>query len=366
MPLDVAVYQFLQRMLRDVRDPALARMEAVNLAAGTYSQGQILGQLSAGATNDVQTITVTGTPTGGTFKLSLEFPIGNVQTTAAIAYNASAATVQAALVALSNVGSGNVTCTGGALPGTPVVATFGGLLAGRPVPVMTLASNAFTGGSSPTATIAHTTTGSTGGQFAAYDGTKLTDPTTAPTVAGNGSGSSFAAGTYAVSYTLLTSLGESLPSPATMATATAAQNLRVSAITAPTGCTGANYYVNGVWAGTTAASSGSIAQTDLTGATLATGKSAPTASTAFTAPNGAGTHIALCILATACVVDNSGYVGFSTGSTGGLWGEKALTAPAYYSGSFNVADLVGLNATAVSQLAGRFAVGGLSGGVFTF
>src|SRR3954465_8763162 len=51
-------------------------------------------------TNEVQTITVTGTPTGGTFTLTY-----STQTTAAIAYNATAAAVQTALEALSNIAS---------------------------------------------------------------------------------------------------------------------------------------------------------------------------------------------------------------------------------------------------------------------
>src|SRR5689334_9864595 len=77
--------------------------------------------LSPGGVTEVQTITVTGTPTGGTFKLAA---LG--QTTAAIAYNANAAAVQAALRALSRVGA--VTVTGGAGPGTPWVVTFTGKL----------------------------------------------------------------------------------------------------------------------------------------------------------------------------------------------------------------------------------------------
>lgn len=165
--LDVAVYQFTNRMLRPVRNTELARMEAINLVAGTYLQGTLLGQLSAGATNDQQTVTITGTPTGGTFTLTVEYPVGNTQTTAAIAYNASAATVQSALAALSNVGSGNVTCTGGALPGTAVVANFVGNLAARPMILMT-AANSTTGGTSPAVTPSHTTTGSTGGAFGTY------------------------------------------------------------------------------------------------------------------------------------------------------------------------------------------------------
>ncbi|MFW3477497.1 hypothetical protein [Streptomyces microflavus] len=52
----------------------------------------------AAVTNEVQTLTVTGGPTGGTFTITW-----SGQTTAAIAYNATAAVVQTALEALSNV-----------------------------------------------------------------------------------------------------------------------------------------------------------------------------------------------------------------------------------------------------------------------
>lgn len=254
-PLDASTLQFSNRMLQPVRYPQQARLQMVNLAPGAYFAGTILGQLSAAAANDVQTVSVTGVPTGGTFSLTLEWPTGNRQTTAPIAYNATAAAVQAALAALPNVGSGNVTCTGGALPGTPVVATFSGKLAATPVPVMTVAANALTGGTTPAPSVAHTTTGTTGVGYAAY-------------ASGNGDGS---------------------------------QNPRV-------------------------------------------------------------------ILAIDSVSDSSGYISFGTGqgSTGGLWGEKHLAVPAYYAGDFDVKDLIGLDANAVTKLLGRSPIGDITKGVFSF
>lgn len=60
-------------------------------------------------TNEVNTITANASPsTGGTFTLTV-----NAQTTSTIAFNATAATIKAALEALSTVGVGNVevTCT---------------------------------------------------------------------------------------------------------------------------------------------------------------------------------------------------------------------------------------------------------------
>ena len=54
-------------------------------------------------TDEVENVALTGTVTGGTFTLTYEG-----QTTIAIPYNASAGVVQADLVALSNIGSGDV------------------------------------------------------------------------------------------------------------------------------------------------------------------------------------------------------------------------------------------------------------------
>jgi hypothetical protein len=107
----------------------------------------------ASGPDEVQTITITGTPTGGTFTLTY-----SGQTTAAIAYNASAAAVQTALEALSNIATGDVTCAGGALPGTPVTVTFGGAYDGTDVPQMT-AAGSFTGGTSPAVAVSTTTPG---------------------------------------------------------------------------------------------------------------------------------------------------------------------------------------------------------------
>jgi hypothetical protein len=70
-------------------------------------------------TAGVETVSITGTPTGGTFTLSY-----NGAVTAPLPYTATAAAVQTALQALAGVGAGKVTVTGGPGPGTPWVATF--------------------------------------------------------------------------------------------------------------------------------------------------------------------------------------------------------------------------------------------------
>ncbi|WP_112678862.1 hypothetical protein [Micromonospora saelicesensis] len=107
-----------------------------------------------GSSDEVQTLTVTGTPTGGTYTLTF-----SGQTTAAIPYNATAAQVRTALEALSNIGTGNVTTAGGAHPGTPITVTFTGTLANTNVAQMTASSAGLTGGTSPTVTPTTTTAG---------------------------------------------------------------------------------------------------------------------------------------------------------------------------------------------------------------
>lgn len=108
------------------------------------------------AVNEVQTLTITGTPDGGDFTL-----YDGVDTTDPIAYNADAATVQAAIIAdLGSVGTGDVVCGGGALPGTPVTITFQGRLAGRAMPLLTADGSGLTGGTAPDAAVSLTTLGS--------------------------------------------------------------------------------------------------------------------------------------------------------------------------------------------------------------
>jgi hypothetical protein len=103
--------------------------------------------------NEVQTVTITGAPTGGTFTLTY-----SGQTTTALARTATAATVQAALEALSNIGVGDVVVTGGPGPTTPYVVTFTGVLGGTDTGQMT-AAHTFTGGTTPGISVTTTTTG---------------------------------------------------------------------------------------------------------------------------------------------------------------------------------------------------------------
>lgn len=127
------------------------------------------GSVTAGAaTVDRWTIAQGGTWTGGTFTLTIAGAFtGSPVTTGPIPYNATADQVQIALQAALPV-AGSVTATGGALPGTAVVAAFTGPLSGLPITV-TLGVNSLAG-TTPTITLTHTATGAAGGSAVLPDG----------------------------------------------------------------------------------------------------------------------------------------------------------------------------------------------------
>lgn len=89
--------------------------------------------------NETQVLTEPGSTSGGTFVVSFRNA-----TTANIAYDAAAATVQAALEALYPIGAGNVTVTGSA--GGPYTVTFVGKFAGQDVELLGAPDGALTGG----------------------------------------------------------------------------------------------------------------------------------------------------------------------------------------------------------------------------
>lgn len=130
-------------------------------------------------TDNVQTLTMQGSPTGGDFTLDYyKFPTSIAEypakvTTAAIARTASAATLQSALVtaiqglsgdipgstvAFSSVTSADVGVSGGPINTTPVVVTFTGLL-GLHRHVKLESTSSLTGGTNPRVTTAETTEG---------------------------------------------------------------------------------------------------------------------------------------------------------------------------------------------------------------
>ncbi|MEU9615842.1 hypothetical protein AB0K87_02150 [Streptomyces sp. NPDC053705] len=154
--------------------------QGVHYTAGTLLQGRNilkaglpLGKINAsglygpysGPTAEVQSVTVTGGPTGGTYTLTF-----SGQTTAAIPYNATAAQVKSALEALSNIAPGDVTVTGGPHPGTAMQVTFAGAYLSEDVAQMTASGTGLTGGTTPAVTVATVTAGGAAG---ASDGTQV-------------------------------------------------------------------------------------------------------------------------------------------------------------------------------------------------
>lgn len=104
-------------------------------------------------TNEVQTVTVDGSPTGGTFDLTY------AGETATVAYNVSAAALKSALEGLSTIGSGNVDVSKAS---NVYTVTFKGGLANTNVALMTADGANLTGGTSPDVTVANGTQGASG------------------------------------------------------------------------------------------------------------------------------------------------------------------------------------------------------------
>lgn len=133
------------------------------ISGGKIIEGVSRGYSVTGAptngTSEVQTITIGGTPTGGTFTLAYEG-----FTTAAITWSATNATlvanIDAALEALPSIGTGGVTtAVGTAVAGIgTITVTFAGNLANKAVPTITVVNNSMTG-TTPTIAVAETTPG---------------------------------------------------------------------------------------------------------------------------------------------------------------------------------------------------------------
>ncbi len=111
--------------------------------------------------NETQRLTVTGTPTGGTVKLSWENPAGSNQITANIDYDCTATEMYDALMALSNIDLGDVSVTGGPWPTYPIDVTFKGAYGRLDVNIIVLNTNALTGGTTPTVGIVERVQGGT-------------------------------------------------------------------------------------------------------------------------------------------------------------------------------------------------------------
>lgn len=112
--------------------------------------------------NEVQSLAITGTPTGG----SLTFSIDGA-TTGAAAYNSTFGQVQTLLDALP-FGAGQIVAAGGPWPGTPITLTFSGSnVAKRNIPAAVIVTNSLTGGTAPTLAVTTPTPGTGYGDYVA-------------------------------------------------------------------------------------------------------------------------------------------------------------------------------------------------------
>lgn len=102
----------------------------------------------------VQTVTIDGAPTGGTFTLTFAG-----ETAVDLAHNISAANLQVALRALTSIDGANVTVAGDT--GGPYTVTFMGTLAAQSVATLLTDGAGLTGGDSPRVIVTVTTAGAT-------------------------------------------------------------------------------------------------------------------------------------------------------------------------------------------------------------
>ena len=128
----------------------VAFQQRVQAALVTYC----LSTVNQEVTNDQQTVTVTGSPTGGSFVLSG----GPLLSAITPVWNDTAQGL-AAKIAVQLAAGAAVVCTGGPFPGSGVLCTWTGNLANSSQNVLALGTNLLTGGVAPSVTISHTTVG---------------------------------------------------------------------------------------------------------------------------------------------------------------------------------------------------------------
>lgn len=171
------VRRFTFAELIPVSVPGLAECPAfpVNLPPSTtINAGELLLSPAYSGTSAQQTLAITGSPTGGTITITGTNPIaGYVWTTAPIANTFTDAAVAAAINDVINGPTGPQQAPFGPASVTVVsgLVTFGGSLANYPVPLMAIGTNALTGGTTPTMTVANTTPGVMQGTASPYLGT---------------------------------------------------------------------------------------------------------------------------------------------------------------------------------------------------
>lgn len=115
--------------------------DASNMNGNLFARFPIDNEALTTKTDEEQQIAKSGTVTAGTFTITY-----SSQTTGNINFDATAAQIQTALEALSNLAPGDVVVSGGPISTTPVVIIFQGTLKGTNVAQVTVDSTGLTGG----------------------------------------------------------------------------------------------------------------------------------------------------------------------------------------------------------------------------
>ncbi|MFH1302325.1 MAG: hypothetical protein ABIK07_14790 [Planctomycetota bacterium] len=118
---------FVIEFIGDLSNQATGFTITTSKSAGSTLNLQVwTGYLGDSGTGEVQTLSITGGPGSGTFGLRF-----GGDDTVLLDYDSTAEEIETALEALDSIGTGNVACTGGALPGSAVVITFSNALGGE-------------------------------------------------------------------------------------------------------------------------------------------------------------------------------------------------------------------------------------------
>lgn len=115
--------------------------DASNMTGNLFARFPVDNEPLTTKSNEEQKITKSGTVTSGTFTITFD-----TQTTAAIDFDATAAEIQTALEALSNIAPGDVIVSGGPISTTPIIIIFTGTLAAVNQPEITIGSGSLVGG----------------------------------------------------------------------------------------------------------------------------------------------------------------------------------------------------------------------------
>lgn len=300
----------------------------------TITRGSLVGALTSGV-SEVQTVTLNGSPSSGTFYLRF-----GMARTSALAYNISSADLQTALRALPTIGATGVTVSGS--DGGPFTVTFA-LSGPQPYIESDSVEDNLLVGTSPTVSIAKTTVGVLAGSVAAWSGSKLADPTTGPSVSATTGGTN-AVGLYLAQMAWITALGETLPSlpVAVVVPDSTNDRIRFAAINAagtPDEATGIRYYLNGVMVAEVAVATGAIAQTDVDAMPTSgvVPKGPQTVNTAYYATD--GTHIPVGVMPYTVATDNEGRITLGDVAGTGHNGETIEEVGIYVTGAYRMGDI---------------------------